>query len=50
MSMYLGWNGIELWNVLGDIFVLNRILFQYTVLEITTRSMNHIHLVILFFK
>jgi hypothetical protein len=33
-------------NVLGIIVVLNRILFHYTVLEITTRSVNHIHLVI----
>jgi hypothetical protein len=42
--------GIELWNVLGDLSMLNRILFQYTVLEITTRLVNHIHLVIRFCK
>jgi hypothetical protein len=33
-------------NVLGNIVVLNRILFHYTMLEITTRSVNHMHLVI----
>jgi hypothetical protein len=37
-------------NVLGNIIVLNRILFHYIVLEITTRSVYHIHLVILFCK
>jgi hypothetical protein len=33
-------------NVLGNIVVLNRILFDYTVLEITTKLVNHIHMVI----
>jgi hypothetical protein len=36
-------------NVLGIIVVLNSILSHYTVLESTTRSVNHIHLVIFSF-
>jgi hypothetical protein len=33
-------------DVLGNISLLNRMLFLYTILEITTRSVNHINLVI----
>jgi hypothetical protein len=33
-------------DVLGNIVVVNRIQFHYTVIEITTKLVNHIHLVI----